>query len=200
MGDPFEEAGPPSLPNPALREDSIRQATNFLNDPRVKGSDTSKALTFLRGKGITEDELREAYRRCEVPFPSTAPAPFVPPPFPYSAPPFPPYAGPVVPFQPPPPQARTSWISLFWGITAAAGVYAALRELLKRYVVPMYFPEAARIAEERRRRDELTIQSQETQIGTLGVQAFALLIFSLCDTCDSNLYFGSLRFDFFCFL
>lgn len=141
-----------NIPLHTPREESIHEAVNFLNDPRVKGSDPSKAVSFLRSKGITDAELAEAYRRCGVPFPSAGG---------FSSPT---YARHPPPFHPPG-HRGSSWTTVFWGVTAAAGVYAAGRELLKRYVVPMYFPEAARVGEERRRRDEQTMRSQEAEIG-----------------------------------
>lgn len=166
MGDPFEDAARPASGAPSAREPSVQQAVTFLNDPRVKGAEPLRALEFLRAKGITEEELREAYRRVGMAFPEgSAPLfPLAQPPFPpVGTPPYPHHLGPGVPYQ----QVRTgpSWVSVFLGITAAAGIYTAVREVLKRYVVPMYFPDAARIAEERRRRDEMSLQAQELQIG-----------------------------------
>lgn len=165
MGDPFEDAAQQSSASPgALREPSIQQAVTFLNDPRVKGAEPQRALDFLRTKGITEDELREAYRRVGVPFPnSQSPFAAVPQPFAPGAPPMYPPHGVVVPYQ----RRGPSWMSVFLGITAAAGIYTAIREVLRRYVVPMYFPDAARVAEERRRREEMSFQGQEVQIGAL---------------------------------
>lgn len=166
MGDPFEDAARQSSSegSSSLREPSVLQAVTFLNDPRVKGSDPSRALDFLRSKGITEDELREACRRVGTPFPHAAAPPFQHlQPLPSGGlPHYPPHLMPPVPYQ----QQRRgpSWVSVFLGITAAAGIYTALREVLRRYVVPMYFPDAARVAEERRRRDEMSLQAQELQI------------------------------------
>lgn len=156
-GDPFEEGGQPTgvpiAPSTmGLREASVQQAMSFLNDPRVKTADQAKAITFLRSKGINDDELREAFRRCAIPFPSdlaangtVAPVPpngFAYPPHPHvammHAPPFPmAHAG------PPPVRTtlRPSWLSVFFGLTAAAGLYTAVREVLRNYVVPLYFPE-----------------------------------------------------------
>lgn len=166
MADPFESLQQPgTVPHSALRESFIQQAVTFLNDPRVRGADPNAALDFLRKKGITEDELREAYRRSGVPFPSQLASSF---PAQANTPLAAQYfhtTAQLTPFQQAGPARGASWLSVFFGITAAAGIYAALREVLKRYVVPLYFPEAARVAEERRRRDEVSWQVQETQIG-----------------------------------
>lgn len=168
MGDPFEDAARQSLADgsSSMREPSVQQAVTFLNDPRVKGAEPSRALGFLRSKGITENELHEAYRRVGMPFPAGSAPLFTPmqQPFPPGAAPlYPPHAGPAVPYRQP--RRGPSWVSVFLGITAAAGIYTAVREVLRRYVVPMYFPDAARIADERRRRDEMSLQEQELQIG-----------------------------------
>lgn len=158
MSDPFEDSKNPALPNlppSEHRERSVQQAVDFLNDPRVRGAHPGKALDFLRQKGITEEELREAYRRCNLPFPNPVAPQFVPPHHPAPQQ--------YVAYQRP---ARTSWVSVFLGITAAAGIYTAVREVLRRYIVPLYFPDAARIAVERRNREENTFHAQERQIGT----------------------------------
>ena len=176
MSDPFEE---PTVYNGAtispIRETSVQQAVSFLNDPRVKAADPTKAISFLRKKGVTDDELREAYRRCGLPQPAELTNGFnqqnnnATLSFPATSTPFQPNHSQLYPhpnnqlYQPQ--QQRSSWFSLFLGITAAAGLYAAVREVLKRYVVPLYFPDAARIAEERRRREEHTFYAQERQIG-----------------------------------
>lgn len=171
MSDPFE-APPAPFPTSTstIRESSVQQAVTFLNDPRVKSADPSAALDFLRKKGATEEELREAYRRCGLPFPSAPPTASLPQPLPPQlAAPFPHPHPHLVPFHPPP-QRGPSWVSVFLGVAAAAGIYTAFREVLKRYVVPMYFPEAARIAEERRRQDQMATQQQDLQIADLRQQ------------------------------
>lgn len=186
--DPFEDptSGPPPLPAqpppqplhpPSLREASVQQAVTFLNDPRVQSADRDQAVVFLRTKGVTDAELCEAFRRTSQPLPSLLttstthhhpsysypqthhPVHVIPPP----------HVAPIQPpphlMQPPARPARPTWVSVFMGLTAAAGLYTAVREVLKHYVVPLYFPDAARIVEERRRREEHVLVSQERQIG-----------------------------------
>ncbi|CAN8070705.1 unnamed protein product [Agarophyton chilense] len=150
-----------------IRESSVQQAVTFLKDPRVRSSDLSRAVAFLRQKGISDEELREAYRREGLPFPHVVAHPSTRPPFPqHLYPPAPlPFPGPPHPVRPVP--TRPSWVSVFLGLTAAAGVYTAVRELLRRYVVPLYFPDAARIVEERRLREENTFLAQERHIAEL---------------------------------
>lgn len=176
MSDPFEEPTIFNGANPtSVRETSVQQAVSFLNDPRVKAADPAKAISFLRQKGVTDDELREAYRRCGISQPAELTNGFnqqnntAQLSFPAASTQFQPNHPQLYPhpnnqlYQPQ--QQRSSWFSLFLGITAAAGLYAAVREVLKRYVVPLYFPDAARIAEERRKREEHTFYTQERQIG-----------------------------------
>lgn len=151
MNDPFEDPTSTAL----SPHDAIEQAVTFLNDPRVRNADQAQALSFLRRKGIKEDEIREAYRRSGLPYPT------------HSAPPAAQFPQTLTPYGMPPAYAaptRPSWISVFLGITAAAGIYTAARELLRRYIVPLYFPDAARIVEERRRREEHAFGVQERQL------------------------------------
>lgn len=170
MPDPFDESPNPLSAVEALRESSVQQAVSFLNDPRVKNSDPSRAVSFLRQKGISDVELREAYQRCGLPFPTPATA--LLPQLPHAS--FPPHPYPIMqpnflaaPLPMHPSSTRPSWVSVFMGLTAAAGIYTAIRELLRRYIVPLYFPDAARIAEERRRREQHTFLAQEEQIGKM---------------------------------
>lgn len=174
-----------------LREQFVQQAVTFLNDPRVKAADLTRAVAFLQGKGVTEAEIREAFQRCALPFPpnlqSGAPvegsraygSPAV------TAAPYaygghrPPlnsgglmerFQGMPPPQPPPPPPASTgrpSWTSVLLGLTAAAGLYTAVREVLRLYVVPLYFPEAARAAEERIRRETDDASAQRRELSEL---------------------------------
>lgn len=172
MSDPFGDPAVANVPpqNASIREPFVRQAVSFLSDKRVQTADPSKALTFLRQKGVSEDELREAYRRVGIPFPSShvdMPSQQTALAYPTNyqhATQYPLQATQFANY--PPPARRTSWFNVFLGLTAAAGLYTAVREVLKRYIVPMYFPDAARIAEERRRREDQASEIQGRQIGT----------------------------------
>lgn len=145
MNPPAAAAGP-------LNEEHVRQAVVFLSDARVKAADPARAAHFLRQKLIPERELREAFKRCGIPFPHEPTAGQVaawgqPPPMQYFA-------------HPPPPPARSPWMSALYSITAIVGAYAVLREVLKRYVIPVYFPELAGSE------SADVIKRQERQIGT----------------------------------
>ncbi len=46
-----------------LREDQIANAVQFLKDAKVKSSPLTKQVAFLESKGLTADEIREAFDR-----------------------------------------------------------------------------------------------------------------------------------------
>jgi peroxin-14 len=154
-GDPFESPRAPtdtaakrSGASP-LREAFVAQAVKFLSDPRVQAADLRRAVDFLRSKNLTEAEVRAAFDRVSLPFPETtardelgAYGHGATPPNVVMLPP-----GAQLHVGPP----RSTWGSFVWNIVVAAGVFAALREVVRRYVVPMYFPDLS--AEERRRRE-----------------------------------------------
>jgi hypothetical protein len=50
----------------AVREDYIQNAVKFLAHPKVKGSPVSYRYSFLEKKGLTKDEIEEAFRRVPV--------------------------------------------------------------------------------------------------------------------------------------
>lgn len=180
--DPFEATGNgsalgnPSLPPSQVREGVVLQAVKFLADPRVQAANPQRAIDFLRGKSMTEAEVREAFKRASLPYPNTPVGQqgFIP----IDAA----QRGNVV-VLPPGAQLRvgpqrqgSSWASWFWGVTVAVAVLAAAREFLRRYLVPLYFPEAERRPEEQRRRET-------SQIGELR-ESVRLLVQSTRDTND----------------
>eukprot|EP01117_Protostelium_nocturnum_P017339 TRINITY_DN704_c0_g1_i1.p1 TRINITY_DN704_c0_g1~~TRINITY_DN704_c0_g1_i1.p1 ORF type:complete len:446 (+),score=218.80 TRINITY_DN704_c0_g1_i1:132-1469(+) len=55
-----------SQPTPApakLREDLVASSVNFLNHPKVKPSPLTQKTSFLQKKGLTQEEINEAFRR-----------------------------------------------------------------------------------------------------------------------------------------
>lgn len=52
-----------SAPASAIREDQVRGAVDFLTHPRVVASDPDKKRRFLKSKGLTDEEIEEAFRR-----------------------------------------------------------------------------------------------------------------------------------------
>ena len=45
------------------REELVQNAVLFLQDPKVRDSSLTSRITFLEGKGLTENEIQEALRR-----------------------------------------------------------------------------------------------------------------------------------------
>ncbi|KAJ4897399.1 Peroxisomal membrane protein PEX14 [Raphanus sativus] len=54
-----------------LREDQIQNAIKFLSHPRVRGSPVIHRRSFLEKKGLTKEEIDEAFRRVPDPSPSS---------------------------------------------------------------------------------------------------------------------------------
>ena len=48
-----------------LRENMILNATNFLLHPNVIDSSQQRKIAFLKGKGMTPEEIKEAFRRIQ---------------------------------------------------------------------------------------------------------------------------------------
>ncbi|KAK1321563.1 Peroxisomal membrane protein PEX14 [Acorus calamus] len=58
----------PVLVNPEpLREDQVQNAVKFLSHPKVRGSPVIYRRSFLEKKGLTKDEIDEAFRRVPDP-------------------------------------------------------------------------------------------------------------------------------------
>uniref|UniRef100_A0A0D9WBP8 Peroxisomal membrane protein PEX14 n=1 Tax=Leersia perrieri TaxID=77586 RepID=A0A0D9WBP8_9ORYZ len=58
-------------PPAAVREDYVGNAVKFLSHPKVRGSPVLYRRSFLEKKGLTNDEIDEAFRRVPDPQPST---------------------------------------------------------------------------------------------------------------------------------
>lgn len=54
-----------TVPEP-VREDQVQNAVNFLSHPKVRGSPVLYRRAFLEKKGLTKDEIDEAFRRLPV--------------------------------------------------------------------------------------------------------------------------------------
>lgn len=60
----------PAFVDPApIREDQVQNAVRFLSHPKVKGSPVVYRRSFLEKKGLTKEEIDEAFRRVPVSFP-----------------------------------------------------------------------------------------------------------------------------------
>jgi len=123
-----------------MREDWVQRAVEFLQNDVVK--DPVQAAQFLRAKGYTEEELAEAWRRAGNKFgeESKPPSPLdlslgnghVPP----AA------VGVGVQSKRAVPGAWT-WA---WRLALTVGAISVLREFLRKYVVPAYFPQQNKAA------------------------------------------------------
>jgi peroxin-14 len=49
-----------------LREDQVQNAVKFLSHPKVKGSPVMYRRSFLEKKGLSREEIDEAFRRVPV--------------------------------------------------------------------------------------------------------------------------------------
>lgn len=49
-----------------MREELVQNAVNFLQHPKVRGSPIIYRRSFLEKKGLTKEEIEEAFRRVPV--------------------------------------------------------------------------------------------------------------------------------------
>ncbi|CAH2043787.1 unnamed protein product [Thlaspi arvense] len=68
-----KQESPPSVfkNSEPIREDQIQNAIKFLSHPRVRGSPVIHRRSFLERKGLTKEEIDEAFRRVPDPPPSS---------------------------------------------------------------------------------------------------------------------------------
>ncbi|KAJ4752779.1 Peroxisomal membrane protein PEX14 [Rhynchospora pubera] len=157
-----------------IREDQVQNAVRFLSHPKVRNSPVLYRRSFLEKKGLTTQEIDEAFRRVPDPPPSTA-TNAQPPASTHVAQPIPSTA-----VQPPTPQPtatalitpavahrRFTWyhIVLATGILAAGGAGTAL--FFKRVFVPRIKAWIKRVASER----EDEAEKEEKQNSKLAEEA-----------------------------
>lgn len=61
-----------------MNEKLIAQALKFLSNPTVKSSDKPKQVSFLKSKGLTDQDIEEVYKRLESVPSSPATSPLLP--------------------------------------------------------------------------------------------------------------------------
>lgn len=130
-----------------LRESHVRQAMGFLRDPRVSSAPLSHAVNFLHSKNMTDIEVREAFRRLRMPYPDIE----VP-----------------LGYYPVEPRRGSSWFGTLLTATAVAGALYGIREVVRRYIVPLYVPElvdAVAQGDSAQEHNARVIKRQESQIG-----------------------------------
>lgn len=74
--DPPREESPPSVfvNSEPIREDQVQNAVKFLSHPKVRGSPVMHRRSFLERKGLTKEEIDEAFHRVPDPTPSATPS------------------------------------------------------------------------------------------------------------------------------
>ncbi len=100
-----------------MREDLIVNAIQFLRDPKVKSSPLTKQVAFLESKGLTADEIREAFDRVKGESGNVASNTSIQTDTDV-APALPPKPGNIIPYQEP----GLSWRDIFFGLIGTAGV------------------------------------------------------------------------------
>ncbi|CAK9164265.1 unnamed protein product [Ilex paraguariensis] len=77
MAEASKESSPPSVfvNSEPMREDQVQNAVKFLSHPRVRGSPVIYRRSFLERKGLTKEEIDEAFRRVPDPTPTISNAP-----------------------------------------------------------------------------------------------------------------------------
>lgn len=64
---PREKSSPSVFVNSEpMREDQVQNAVKFLSHPKVRGSPVMYRRSFLERKGLTKEEIDEAFRRVPV--------------------------------------------------------------------------------------------------------------------------------------
>lgn len=78
-GDNAKETSPQSVfvNSEPIREDQVQNAIKFLSHPKVRGSPVQYRRSFLEKKGLTKDEIDEAFRRVPDPAPTTTTTPAI---------------------------------------------------------------------------------------------------------------------------
>lgn len=59
-------SGSPFVNSEPIREDQVQNAVKFLSHPKVRGSPVMYRRSFLEKKGLTKEEIDEAFRRVPV--------------------------------------------------------------------------------------------------------------------------------------
>lgn len=124
-------------PSQPVREDYVQNAVKFLSHPKVRGSAVVYRRSFLQNKGLTNDEIDEAFRRVPDPPPTTAspPTQAQAPAHTAAAPPqaYAPPAGPIVVAAP---QPRLTWYRAFVAAGLLLGFGASAAVFIKKLLLP----------------------------------------------------------------
>ncbi|KAM3399244.1 hypothetical protein ACQJBY_004565 [Aegilops geniculata] len=121
-------------PPQPVREEYVQNAVKFLSHPKVRGSAVVYRRSFLQNKGLTADEIDEAFRRVPDPPPTTASSPTqapaaAAPPQAYAQP----AAGPIVVAAQ---QPRLTWYRAFVAAGLLLGFAASAAVFVKKLLLP----------------------------------------------------------------
>lgn len=159
-----------------MRQDHVRSAVVFLQEPQVASASLAKKVEFLESKGLTTEEINEALKQADGSSDSSSSSAAsssssengsvnsTTPRYPVDTPPRPNYM-----MQQPPPIPKRDWKDYFVMATVSAGVVYGIYECTKRYVWPMIMPptppaleaDKQALEEEFQRTEQLLKQLQE---------------------------------------
>ncbi|WOO76567.1 Peroxisomal membrane protein PER10 [Vanrija pseudolonga] len=137
------------------RQELVRNAVLFLNDPKVQSSSLTQRIEFLQGKGLSEPEIQQALHEAANPGAASAPAaasltsPVAAPPAYARSTAAPQYApaqqGGYVPYGnvyavPPPEPPKRDWRDVFIMAVVSGGVVYGLAALARKYLTPHLQP------------------------------------------------------------
>uniref|UniRef100_A0A6B2LF10 Peroxisomal membrane protein PEX14 n=1 Tax=Arcella intermedia TaxID=1963864 RepID=A0A6B2LF10_9EUKA len=128
----------------SVREEYIKNAVDFLTDPRIVTSSDDKKRKFLTSKGLTNEEIEEAYKRAGVkpssPDPPTQPQ--APPTYPQA----PSYPSPSVPVRPPlaypkraPQEIEIPWKTMAFVVLWMSTLSSVMFHFIRKYIVPLFW-------------------------------------------------------------
>jgi gas vesicle protein len=156
-----------------MREDWVQRAVEFVRHQSVK--DATEAAQFLRAKGYSEEELDEVWRRAGDKFGTASK-----PPRPLS----PPAAGVTEGLEASPMRWQSertgsrTW-NWAWRLTLAISAISLLREFLRKYVVPIYYPQQSRPT--RKPASEASVLRKELRQLRQSIESLSTVIRSMSD-------------------
>ncbi|OCH95795.1 hypothetical protein OBBRIDRAFT_816376 [Obba rivulosa] len=145
------------------RQELLRNAVEFLVDPKTQPSPLAQRVQFLEAKGLSGAEIEEAMRQAASKQPVARPAPQ-----PYGPAPYAPVYGPA-PYIAQPPQGQWDWRDYFiTGVVSGTVAYGAVA-LFRKYVLPHLQPPSSTAYEADR--DALTAQFDAAEALLKEIQA-----------------------------
>jgi peroxin-14 len=121
-----------------MREDLVKSAVAFLNDPQVANATLAKRIEFLESKQLTPQEIEEALGQAKNGTTTTSSSSSTVENVPTSPRPY--YAPPPPPQTLPPPLPSRDWKDYFVMATVSAGMAYGLYEVTRRYILPLILP------------------------------------------------------------